>query len=210
MSLEPSDPGLSEPGPVPAAPQPRTEVKRPGPSAIRTALDALRAMVPIVEGVARAITVYALVTLAAAVAIWWLIYERGATSPGRSATLLVWAIVLALPGAMLLTVAIALRLLAGLPDRLAQVPERAREHASSLGHLASEARQVRRRGWARSGWSVVRLWRAAAASKDVIGIAAPVAFLFTPMTLLLAIVAMAAGGGEILFGAIALLVLLLT
>ncbi|MGH2555291.1 MAG: hypothetical protein ACRDHO_06200 [Actinomycetota bacterium] len=150
-------------------------------------------MVPIVEGIARTITVFALATLAAAAAIWWLIHDRGATGPGMSATLLVWAIVLAFPGAMLLTVAIALRLLAGLPDRLAEVPERAREHASSLGHLASEARRVRRRGWVRSGWSVVRLWRAAAASKDVIGIAAPVAFLFTPMTLLLGIIATAAG-----------------
>lgn len=210
MSLEPSDLGRSEHRPTPAAPPQRTKVTRTGPSAIRTALDALRSVVPIVQGVARTITVFALVTLVAAAAIWLTIYQRGATGPGRPATLLVWALVLAFPGAMLLTVAIALRLLARLPDRLAEVPERTRQHASSLSRLASEAREVRRRGWVRSGWSVVRLWRAAAASKDVIQIAAPVAFLFTPMTLLLVIVAAAAGVGEILFGAIALLVLLLT
>ena len=44
----------------------------------------------------------------------------------------------------------------------------------------------------------------------MIAIAAPVAFLFTPLTLLLAIVATVAGVGEILIGAIALLVVLLT
>jgi len=76
--------------------------------------------------------------------------------------------------------------------------------------LAREARQIRGRGWLRSGWSVIRLWRAAAASRDLIEIAAPVAFLFSPMTLLLAILAAVAGSVEILVGGIALLLLLVT
>ncbi len=76
--------------------------------------------------------------------------------------------------------------------------------------MAREARQIRGRGWLRSGWSVIRLWRAAAASRDLIEIAAPVAFLFSPMTLLLAILAAVAGSVEILVGGIALLLLLVT
>jgi hypothetical protein len=186
------------------------EVVRTGPSAIRTALDALRGIVPLVEGVARSIVVYALFVLAGAAAIWWAILERSATGPGRAATLTVWAIVLAFPPAMLLTVALALRLLAGLPDRLAALPERAREHASSLGRLANEARRVRARGWLRSGASVFRLWRTAAASRDLIEIAAPVAFVFSPLTLFLLFLSAVAGIVVILGGGIALLWLLLT
>jgi len=158
-----------------------------------------------VEGMARAITGYALVTLAAGAAIWLAILDRGATGAGRPAALLVWAIVLAFPPATLLTVAGALRLLARLPDRLAELPDRTSEHMSSLGRLAGEARQVRGRGWLRSGWSVIRLWRTAAASRDVIEIAAPVAFLFSPTTLFVAFIAAAAGMVEILGGAIAII-----
>lgn len=183
---------------------------RTSPSAIRSALDALRRVVPIVEGVARSIAVYALGTLAGGAAIWWAIFDRGATGPGRAGTLILWAIVLALAPAMLFTVAIALRLLARLPDRLAALPERAREHVSSLGRLASEARQVRGRGWLRSGWSVIRLWRTAAASRDLIEIAAPVGFLFSPMTLVLATLAAVVGLVEILFGGLTFLWLVLT
>jgi hypothetical protein len=119
-------------------------------------------------------------------------------------------LVLAFPPAVLLTVALPLRLLAGLPDRLAEVPDRARQHASSLGQLASEARQVRGRGWMRAGWSVIRLWRTAAASRDLIEIAAPVAFLFSPLTLLLAILAGVLAMVEILAGGVALLWLVLS
>jgi hypothetical protein len=173
-------------------------------------LDALRRTVPVVEGVARSITVYALVVLAAGAALWLAIFDRGASGAGRPATLVVWAIVLAFPPAVLLTVVLALRLLTRLPDRLAAFPGRAREHASSLGRLASEAGQVRSRGWLRSGWSVIRLWRTAAASKDLIEIAAPVAFLFSPLTLLLAILAALLGIVEILVGGIALLWMVLT
>jgi len=57
---------------------------------------------------------------------------------------------------------------------------------------------------------VIRLWRAAAASRDLIEIAAPVAFLFFPVTLLLALLAAVAGSVEILVGGIALLLLLVT
>jgi hypothetical protein len=198
----------------PISPQPgpgqSVEVVRTGPSAVRTAIDTLRRAVPVVEGMARSIMAYALVTLAGGVALWWALFDRGATGPGRPATLLVWAIVLASPPAMLLTVALALRLLARLPDRLAELPDRAREHVSSLSHLAGEARQVRGRGWLRSGWSVIRLWRTAAASRDLIEIAAPVAFLFSPLTLLFAFFAAAVGTLEILGGAIALIWLLLS
>lgn len=211
MTIEPTDPDRNlEPGRPSAESQPRGEVVRTGPSTIRTAVVALRTVVPIVQGVARTITVYALITLAAGAVIWWAIFQRGAHGSGRPATLAVWAIVLAFPPAVLLTVALALRLLAKLPDRLAELPERAREHASSLGRLADEARQVRRRGWTRSGWAVVRLWQTAAASKDLIEIAAPVAFLFSPMTLLLAVIAAAVGLAEILFGLVALLISLVT
>jgi hypothetical protein len=211
MAQQPTGPGHGiEPVPPPRGTPQAAEVVRTGPTAIRTALESLRRAVPVVEGVARSITVYALVVLAAGAALWLAIFDRGATGPGRPATLLVWGLVLAFPPVVLLTVGLALRLLAGLPDRLATVPDRARHHASSLGHLASEARHVRGRGWLRSGWSVIRLWRTAASSKDLIEIAAPVAFLFSPLTLLLAILAAVLGIVEILAGGIALLWLLLT
>jgi hypothetical protein len=210
VAQEPTDADRDiQPIPPHAGAGQRAEVVRTGPSAVRTAIDTLRRAVPIVEGMARAIMVYAFVTLGAGAAIWLAILDGGATGPGRPATLLVWAIVLAFPPAMLLTVALALRLLARLPDRLAELPVRTREHMSSLGRLAGEARQVRGRGWLRSGWSVIRLWRTAAASRDLIEIAAPVAFLFSPMTLFLALIAAVAGMVEILGGAIAIIWLLL-
>jgi hypothetical protein len=211
MAQEPTEAdGDIQPIPSHAGTGQRAEVVRTGPSAVRTAIDTLRRAVPIIDGMARAIMMYAFVTLTAGAAIWLAILDGGTTGPGRPITLLVWAIVLAFPPATLVTVALALRLLARLPDRLVELPDRTREHMSSLGRLAGQARQVRGRGWLRSGWSVIRLWRTAAASRDLVEIAAPVAFLFSPMTLFVAFIAAVGGMVEILGGAIAIIWLLVS
>jgi hypothetical protein len=206
MAQESSSPGRSiQPFPDPAGR--KAEIVRTGPSAVRSGIEALRRVVPFVNGVARSVIVFGLVVLAGAAAIWLALLGRGATGPGRPVTLSAWGVILAIPPCTLLTIGLALRLLARLPDRLAEVPDRAREHAASLGRLAGEARRIRQRGWVRSGWSVIRLWRTAAASRDLIAVAAPVAFLFSPTTLFLLFIAAAAGVVEILGGIVSLILL---
>jgi hypothetical protein len=178
-------------------------------SASAGAVDALQRAVPFLERLARAARSLALLALAGGAVIWWAVFTH-VEGEGRAVSLVLWALALLAPPAVLLAVRFALRLLIGLPDRLRQLPERARDHATELGRLAGEARRVRERGRIRTAVSLVRLWRQASASRDLLDVIGPAAFLFAPWTLVSGIVATLAAGVEVAAGVVVLLWLVLS
>jgi hypothetical protein len=196
---EPVEPG---PGRGPAS---RTQWR----SAANAAADALQRIVPFFEWLARGARTVALLALAGGAAIWWALFTR-LDDPGRVSSLVIWAVVLVAPPSVLLAVHVAIRLLITLPERIRNLPDRARREAGELGRLASEARRVRQRSRLRGAVSVIRLWRRAAASRDLIDLAAPAAFLFAPWTLVAVVTATAAAAVEATAGALVLLWMLLT
>lgn len=166
-------------------------------------------MVPFLERLARRTFRWALLGLAGAALTWWLLADRVVTGGSRAAALAVWAVVLLAPPTMLAADGIALRALARLPDRLRTLPGEAAGRAGELRRLAEEVGRVRDRGRARSMLSLLRLWRRAAGSRDLLDVAAPVAFLFSPWTIVASLVAAAAAVIEVALGAAVLLWLLL-
>jgi hypothetical protein len=177
-------------------------------SAVRAAAEQLRRVVPFVERVVRRMRLLAVVTLAGGAAIWWWLADRGSREQTRTLNLAIWAVVLVAAPAILFVLSLALHQLTRLPDRLRELPDRAGAHGAELRRLAEETRRVRERGRARTTWSVIRLWRRAAASRELLDLAAPAAFLFSPMTLTAAIFALAAAVVEIVVGAVVLVLLL--
>jgi len=174
------------------------------------ALDALRRLVPFVQWLARAARTLALVGLAGGVAIWWALEERVITYEHRTASLATWAVGLALPPLILFVAGLALRQLALLPDHLSRLPQRAQEHLEELRRLGGEARRVRERGRVRSMVSVIRLGRQAAATSELMDLAAPIAFLFSPWGLTAVVISVGAAIAEVVVGAIMLLWLVAT
>jgi hypothetical protein len=170
-------------------------------SFVRSVIDALRRVVPLVHVVSRWIGVMGAVGALGGGLLWWAIAAR---TDSRAAELAVLGVILAIPPAVLVVVAFALRQLAQIPEHLAALPQRARAHTNEMARMAEHARQARHRGWIASAVSVVRLWRSAVASRSLVEDVAPVAFLFSPLTLLVGFVAMAAVMLEALAGLIGL------
>jgi hypothetical protein len=56
--------------------------------------------------------------------------------------------------------------------------------------------------------ATIRLWRTAARSRELLDVAGPAAFLFSPATWLAAVLAMVVAAAEVVAGAVALLILL--
>jgi hypothetical protein len=164
-------------------------------------------VVPLVRKAAGALWRLAVAAAVGGALVWWLLADRVISADGRAAALVVWAVALLAAPAVLLVVGLALRALAGMPERLAALPAQAKERAGEIGRLAEEVRRERRRGWVRSGVAVFRLWRGAAGSRELLELAGPVAFLFNPGTWLAAVVATVAAVAEVLAGTIALLIL---
>jgi hypothetical protein len=190
-------------------PEPSGELARGGPSPARRLAESLRGAVPIVRRVAREAARLAVLAAAGGVVIWVLRASRLEAGPGRLGRLILAAILLAVPPAILLLVAFALRQLAAIPDRLAALPDQARWHVSEIGRLAQEAGKVRQRGWFGSAFAVLRLWRTTAETRGLVEGAVPVAFLFSPWTWVVAPLAAAAAMLEIVAGAVALFWLVL-
>lgn len=165
------------------------------------AREAVRRLVPAVTRFARALRLLALAALVSGAAVWWGLQARVVAGTGREAALVLWALVLLAPPALLVVVSFAVLQILKIPARLASIPSQAGERADEVRRLASEARGVRRRGWLRSGISVLRLWRRAAASKEIVDIAGPVAFVFNLWTLALTVLAAVAAVVEIIVAA---------
>jgi hypothetical protein len=158
--------------------------------------------------VARTILRLALAAAVGGGVLWWLLADRVLRADGREAGLFLWAVVLLAAPAALAAVGMALRSLAGMPDRAAALPARAQERAAGLARLAQLVRRERRRGWLRSGVAMVRLWRATTGSRELLHLAGPTAFLFSPLTWLAAALGVVVAMAEVVAGVIAALILL--
>ncbi len=168
---------------------------------------ALNALVPLVRRVAGALWRLALAAAGGGAVVWWVLADRVISADGRAVALIVWAVALLAAPAILVVVGLALRALAGMPERLRTLPSRAEERAGELARLAEEVRRERRRGWFRSSVAIFRLWRGAAGSRELLELAGPVALVFNPGTWVAAVVAIAVAVAEVLAGVIALLIL---
>ncbi len=191
---------------VPGGPGPRQGQVRPIPAQAPVAV-ALAAVVPLVRKVAGALWRLAAAAAVGGALLWWLLADRVISADGRAVGLAIWAAALLAAPALLFVMGLALRVLAGMPERLAALPARAQDRASEIGRLAEEVRRERRRGWLRSSVAIFRLWRTAAGSREVLDLAGPVAFLFNPATWLAAVLATAVAVAEVLAGVVALLIL---
>jgi hypothetical protein len=191
--------------------QPRREIgdtHQGGVAPVGRAAAAIRGIVPAVARFSRGLRRLALAALAGGAVVWWALAARVITGTGRGIALVVWALVLLAPPAMLVVVSFALLQILKIPDRLAAIPGEAGQRAGDVRRLASEARQARQRSWARSAVSVIRLWRRATSSREILDVAGPVTFVFNLWTLVLSLAAMAAASVEIVAGVAMLLWLL--
>jgi hypothetical protein len=189
--IEPTEPGRSSTTPD------RSERR----TAVRSLADALGRLVPFVEWLARVALRIAILALAGGAVIWWAIRDEVGSGEGRIVSLVLWAVVLAAPPAMLFLVHVGLRVLGRLPDRLRELPDRTRGQAAEVRRLAGEAGRIRQRGKIRSLISVLRLaWRVGEA-REMLDLAAPLAFLSAPWALAASFLALVAGLGEIVVGA---------
>jgi hypothetical protein len=157
--------------------------------------------------VARTLLRLALASAVGGAVLWWLLADRVLADEGGEAGLVVWAVVLLAAPAVLAAVGMALRAMADMPDRAAALPARAQERAAELARLAQQVRRERRRGWFRSGMTMVRLWRTAAGSRELLHLAGPAAFLFSPLTWLAAALGAVVAVAQVVAGLIAVFIL---
>jgi hypothetical protein len=119
---------------------------------------------------------------------------------GSTVALVVAALLLAVPPALLGLLVGAIQALLALPEQLRRLPA---EVGSQVGQVRRRAAEV---GQARTGWSGVRrsfgLLRAAAGARDVLEVLTPAAFLLRPWLLVAAPLAVAAAAVEILLGVV--------
>ena len=120
---------------------------------------------------------------------------------GSTVALIVAALLLALPPAVLGLLVGAIHALLALPDQLRRLPA---EVGSRVGEVRRRATEV---GQSRSAWSGARrsfgLLRAAAGARDVLEVLTPAAVLLRPWLLIAAPLAVAAAAVEILLGLVA-------
>ncbi|HEX2031078.1 MAG TPA: hypothetical protein VHL78_06735 [Actinomycetota bacterium] len=153
---------------------------------------------------ARATLWLAAAALAAGAGAWWAL--RGAIGDGeaRGVVLAVVGVVLLAPPAVLAVFALALRALADLPRRLRGAPDEVRDRAAHIRRRAAELAEARGRGVLAGLRAVVRLWWAAASSRELLEVLSPAAVLLTPGLLALTAVAAVAAVLEIIVGLVAL------
>jgi hypothetical protein len=187
------------------APRPARPVSRPRPASSGSAL--LDRAVAVVTTIARAILRLGALALLAGIAIWWAVF-REAEDAGAIGLTLVAIIVLA-PPVILFLFATALRALAALPRRLRETPGAVGDRVAQVRSRVAEIGEARRRGFVASIRSLFRLGWSVASSREVLELS-PALVLLTPGMLMASLVAAGAALLEILAGAIAVLVLLLS
>ena len=134
---------------------------------------------------------------------WWALWDGLGPSDDRTALLIVAAVLLAFPPAVLLYVFWMARELAEVPARIRTAPATVRGKVEDVRRRAGEATDARRRGAIRRGAAVYRLWRSIASLREEIG--ALSSLVAAPGSLVLGVVAAAFAVVEILAGLGALL-----
>jgi hypothetical protein len=170
--------------------------------------EAFDAVLAFTEGLARWIRRVAVVALGGGVLIWSTIATQipWARRPG---TLAVWAIVLAACPAILFALSVGLLRLRQVRTRLRSLPQRVTERSDELRRLAQEARSAERRSRLRALLAVVRFWRTAAGTRELVTTVLPARMIFTPWVLTATLVALIGALLEILAAPLAAIWLLL-
>lgn len=158
-----------------------------------------------VRRVARAALWLAGAALLGGAAVWSAVREALVADDARVLVLVIVGLVLVAPPVVLGLFSFALRALADLPRRLREAPGEVRDRAAVIRRRASEVAEARSRGPFATLTGVVRLWWAAASSREMLEVLSPAALLLTPGLLAFTAVAAVAGVVEVLLGLVALL-----
>ena len=154
------------------------------------------------------LTIRLAVAAFAAGAVAWIALFRSLDSREDPGVLLpVAAVLLAVPPAILMLFAFALRALRSLPQRIREAPATVRQRATEIRRHAGDVGT--RSGLFAGIGSIVRLWRSVASARELAEGLGPAALLLTPWMLLAT--GLAVGGAllEILLGVIGLIALAL-
>lgn len=159
----------------------------------------------VIRGVARAAGRLAAAALASGAVLWWAVF-RAVEDVGP---VVVLAVVLIAPPAVLGLFVMGLRALVALPARLRDAPAAVRQRAGHIRVRAAEVSEARRRGVVRTLPALFRFWWSVATSREVLQVLSPALMLLTPWMLIAAVVAAGAAVAEVVAGAGALLWLLI-
>jgi hypothetical protein len=153
------------------------------------------------RAVARSVLRLAGVALLGGLAVWWALFRGLDPGQGRTAGLVVAALLLLAPPVILGLFVVALRALADVPRRVQEAPASFRQKADEMRRRVGEVSAAG--GTSRSLGSLYRLWRAGASWRELLEVVSPGLFLLTPAMLVASVVAALAALLEILAGAIA-------
>jgi hypothetical protein len=181
----------------------RAEAGPRGPGGARVAAALAQASTFVLAVADWAVRLAAIAAVAGLVA-WWALYL--AVDPGdvRAAVLFVAGVLLAFPPVALVLFAVAARTLAGLPDRIRQIPGAIGDRAGEISQRAGRVAEARRRGLVRGLPAMAGLWWSVASARDVIQVLSPAAVLLRSATLIAAAIALPAALLEVLLGVAAL------
>ena len=176
------------------------------PPALQSWLDrATRVLAAVAAGTLR----LGIAALVAGVAIWWAVYRAGDPGEDRTFLLVVVGLLVLAPPAILFLFVMALRAAIALPRRLRETPAAVGERLGEIRRRMAEVGQARSRGFFQGIRSLFRLGWSVASSREVVELSPALVFL-TPGMLVATLVAAGAAVIEILAGAIAILVILLS
>jgi hypothetical protein len=146
----------------------------------------------------------AAIAAAAGLVAWWALFQ--AIDPGdvRAGVLFVAGLLLAFPPVALGLFAVAASTMAGLPDRIRQIPGTVGDRAGEISRRVGQLAEARRRGLVRGMPAMARLWRSVASARDVLQVLSPAAVLLRSATLIAAAIALPAALLEILLGVVGL------
>ena len=136
----------------------------------------------------------------------WIALLRALSGDEATGVLVVTAVLVLTPPAILLLFAFALRALRMIPQRLREAPGTLRDRAGEIRRAAGEIGS-RRRGFLARLRPVARLWRTVSSSRELVDEIAPAAMLLSPWMLGAAATSAVAAVVEILVGAVALVLL---
>ena len=140
----------------------------------RDAVGLLRRILPLAAAVGRGVRTLGLVGLGMAAVIALVVVVRWTPSDGEGwAGLVVLAVLLAVPSAVLIAFSFVLRDVVELPDKLRRYPGTTREHAEELRAIARDAQARERPAWRRLPGSTWRLARLVRPARDLLAPHAP-------------------------------------
>jgi hypothetical protein len=182
----------------------RAETGPPGAAGGTRGAAALEQAAAFVLAVAGKAIRLAAIAAGAGLVAWWALFQ--AIDPGdfRAGVLFVAGLLLAFPPVALGLFAVAARTMAGLPDRIRQIPGTVGDRAGEIYRRVGQLAEARRRGLVQGMPAMARLWWSVASARDVLQVLSPAAVLLRSATLIAAAIALPAALLEILLGVVGL------